>query len=136
MCTLPPARRFRPWCQPSMQVVVGADGLPVHTPVVWREGRGFNRCRSDVGDQPLHAIGTCPQSQLGKRCWYLAGRQERHCHQFSDQSVGSIILFISSCKSQLLNLQRRQIHQPKYVFVSKKPKKAIHFFLTIARLEH
>lgn len=120
-------------------------------PVLWREGSAFNPRWSDVGDQPLHAIGTCPQSQLGKRCWYLAGQQKRHCHQFLDQSVGSIILFISSCKSQLLNLQRRQIlkltgflrlggfvscHQPKYVSVSKKPKKPSIFFLTIARLEH
>ena len=51
---------------PALQVVVGADidGLLVHTPVLWREGSAFNPRRSDVGDQPLHAIGTCPRSQL------------------------------------------------------------------------
>ena len=41
---------------PSLDVVIGSDGLLVHAPVTWKEHCTFNPLSSDVGGEALHGL--------------------------------------------------------------------------------
>ena len=84
--------------------VVRSDGLPVNTPVLWREHGILDPLSPDVVHQFNQGLSLGLQSESHEHRLDLMLRQERQGHQLSDVCINSIVTGICYLKTKLLHL--------------------------------